>query len=82
MLRGRDHVGVLFVMDGDGANIRQIGFEQDQDYCPTDTQRRACSIHALGIHGHPSFLQPAAVQHESRWHGSEIVLRQQLLLAQ
>ncbi len=34
-VRGRDHVGVLFVMDQDGGNIRQLGFEQDQDYCPT-----------------------------------------------
>ncbi len=34
-VRGRDHVGVLFVMDQDGGDIRQLGFEQDQDYCPT-----------------------------------------------
>ncbi|MBP88053.1 MAG: hypothetical protein CMJ64_15235 [Planctomycetaceae bacterium] len=34
-VRGRDYVGVLFVMDEDGGNIRQLGFEQDQDYCPT-----------------------------------------------
>ncbi len=34
-VRGRDHVGVLFVMDENGDNIRQLGFEQDQDYYPT-----------------------------------------------
>ena len=34
-VRGRDHVGVLFVMNRDGGDIRQVCFEQDQDYCPT-----------------------------------------------
>ncbi|MBM3999669.1 MAG: hypothetical protein FJ297_09060 [Planctomycetes bacterium] len=34
-VRGRDHVGVLYSMDGDGTNVRQLCFEQDQDFCPT-----------------------------------------------
>ncbi len=32
---GTAHVAVLFVMDEDGGNIRQLTFEQDQDYYPT-----------------------------------------------
>jgi len=27
-------VGMLYKMNGDGSNIRQIAFEQDHDYCP------------------------------------------------
>ena len=28
-------VGMLYTMNGDGSDIRQIAFEQDHDYCPT-----------------------------------------------
>ncbi|MHB1033920.1 MAG: SUMF1/EgtB/PvdO family nonheme iron enzyme [Pirellulales bacterium] len=28
-------VGMMYRMDGDGSNIRQVCFEQDHDYCPT-----------------------------------------------
>ncbi|MBC8874758.1 MAG: SUMF1/EgtB/PvdO family nonheme iron enzyme [Planctomycetes bacterium] len=28
-------VGMMYLMDGDGGNIRQICFEQDHTYCPT-----------------------------------------------
>ncbi|MAG94318.1 MAG: hypothetical protein CMJ48_11275, partial [Planctomycetaceae bacterium] len=34
-VRGRDHVGVLFNMNADGEGVRQLGFEQDQDWSPT-----------------------------------------------
>jgi formylglycine-generating enzyme required for sulfatase activity len=34
-VRGRDYVGVLYVMDADGSHVRQLCFEQDQDFCPT-----------------------------------------------
>lgn len=34
-VRGRDHVGVIYRMDADGGNVRQLCFEQDQDWCPT-----------------------------------------------
>jgi formylglycine-generating enzyme required for sulfatase activity len=29
------NVGMMYLMDGDGKNIRQICFEQDHDFCPT-----------------------------------------------
>ena len=29
------NVGMLYKMDGNGKNIRQIAFEQDHDFCPT-----------------------------------------------
>jgi len=32
---GSSHVAVLFIMDGDGKNLRQLCFEQDHDWCPT-----------------------------------------------
>lgn len=32
---GIDDVAVLYLMDGDGKNIRQLGFDQDHDWCPT-----------------------------------------------
>lgn len=28
-------VGMMYLMDGDGSNIRQVCFEQDHSYCPT-----------------------------------------------
>ncbi|MHB8898388.1 MAG: SUMF1/EgtB/PvdO family nonheme iron enzyme, partial [Thermoguttaceae bacterium] len=28
-------VGMMYMMDGDGGNIRQVCFEQDHSYCPT-----------------------------------------------
>ncbi|NQU23315.1 MAG: SUMF1/EgtB/PvdO family nonheme iron enzyme [Candidatus Nealsonbacteria bacterium] len=31
---GGSHVSVLYVMDADGGNIRQLGFDQDHDWCP------------------------------------------------
>jgi len=31
---GSDHVSVLFRMDSDGRNVRQLCFEQDHDWCP------------------------------------------------
>ncbi len=34
-VRGRDYVAVLYRMDADGGNVRQLTFEQDQDWCPT-----------------------------------------------
>ncbi len=30
-------VGMMYVMDADGSNIRQVCFEQDHNYCPTVT---------------------------------------------
>jgi len=30
-------VGMLFTMEADGSNIRQVAFEQDHDYCPSVT---------------------------------------------
>ena len=32
---GGSHVSVLYRMDADGQNIRQLCFEQDHDWCPT-----------------------------------------------
>ena len=32
---GSTHVAVLYVMDADGQNIRQLCFDQDHDWCPT-----------------------------------------------
>jgi len=32
---GSSHVAVLYVMDADGKNIRQLCFDQDHDWCPT-----------------------------------------------
>ncbi|MGO8745835.1 MAG: SUMF1/EgtB/PvdO family nonheme iron enzyme [Thermoguttaceae bacterium] len=32
---GSDEIAVLYVMDGDGRNIRQLAFDQDHDWCPT-----------------------------------------------
>jgi len=34
-VRGRDHVAVLYLMQSDGSNVRQLCFEQDHDWCPT-----------------------------------------------
>ena len=31
---GSSHVAVLYVMDADGRNIRQLGFDQEHDWCP------------------------------------------------
>lgn len=31
---GSSHVAVLYVMDGDGRNIRQLSFDQEHDWCP------------------------------------------------
>ncbi len=31
---GSSHVAVLYVMDGDGKNIRQLSFDQEHDWCP------------------------------------------------
>ena len=32
---GNSHVAVLYVMDADGKNIRQLCFDQEHDWCPT-----------------------------------------------
>ena len=32
---GSSHVATLFRMDADGKNVRQLGFEQEHDWCPT-----------------------------------------------
>jgi len=32
---GSAHVAVLYVMDADGKNVRQLCFDQDHDWCPT-----------------------------------------------
>ncbi len=32
---GSSHVANLYVMDGDGKNIRQLCFDQEHDWCPT-----------------------------------------------
>ena len=32
---GNAHVSVLYVMDADGKNIRQLCFDQEHDWCPT-----------------------------------------------
>ncbi len=32
---GSDHVSTLFRCDADGSHVRQLGFEQDHDWCPT-----------------------------------------------
>jgi hypothetical protein len=32
---GSSHVSVLYVMDADGGNIRQLCFDQEHDWCPT-----------------------------------------------
>jgi len=32
---GSDKVANLYIMDADGKNLRQLTFEQDQDWCPT-----------------------------------------------
>jgi len=32
---GSDKVANLFIMDAEGKNVRQLTFEQDQDWCPT-----------------------------------------------
>ena len=32
---GKDDVAVLYVMDAEGKNIRQLGFDQDHNWCPT-----------------------------------------------
>ena len=31
---GSSHVATLYVMDGDGKNVRQLGFDQEHDWCP------------------------------------------------
>ncbi len=36
-VQGSDHVANLFVMDAAGANVRQLTFDQDHDWCPTVT---------------------------------------------
>ncbi|MCH8042613.1 MAG: SUMF1/EgtB/PvdO family nonheme iron enzyme [Planctomycetes bacterium] len=32
---GNSHVATLYLMDGGGKNIRQLGFDQEHDWCPT-----------------------------------------------
>ena len=32
---GSSHVATLYVMDADGKNIRQLGFDQEHDWCPS-----------------------------------------------
>ncbi|MHB8899085.1 MAG: SUMF1/EgtB/PvdO family nonheme iron enzyme [Thermoguttaceae bacterium] len=32
---GSSHVAVLYIMDADGRNIRQLCFDQEHDWCPT-----------------------------------------------
>jgi len=32
---GADHVSLLYLMDADGQNVRQLTFDQDHNWCPT-----------------------------------------------
>ena len=34
-VNGSAHVATLYVMDADGRNIRQLGFDQEHNWCPT-----------------------------------------------
>ena len=73
---------MLYVMDADGENIRQLCFDQEHNWCPTVLNNGRVLYSRWEYTDTPHSQHAAPVPHEPRRHGADGVLRQQLLLAQ
>ena len=75
-------VGMMYQMDADGRNIRQVCFEQDHDYCPTVLNDGRILYLRWDYTDTPHVWNRDPVHHEPGRHRPDGVLRREFLLAQ